>query len=416
MQAQIEKLLHENRIYHTLFNAASCVIVAIDTNGVMVEINDYAVSFLGYSKEKITQEPYFWAKFLLEDQRAGVLEVIEKAKKGEIVERYENAWISRSGEVRIFEWSNALVTEFNEQGVLRYIVGVGIDITESQKMRQQMRDYVALVDENIINSSTDLVGRITQVSQALCRISDYTKEELIGKTHAIIKHPDMPEALFKDLWETISRGDTWKGEMKNSTKKGDFFWVYATVHPIFDIQGKKVGYTAIRQDITDKKRVEELSVTDVLTKLYNRRKIIEILEYSLVSASRYGKTFSVMMLDIDYFKSVNDTYGHNVGDITLQTVSTLLRTHSRSVDVVGRWGGEEFVIVLPDTTCEEALLVAQKLRQSIEAYSFPIIEHKTASFGVSAWQKGDTIESLIARADDALYDAKNSGRNTVSFR
>ncbi|MFK5974898.1 MAG: diguanylate cyclase [Sulfurovum sp.] len=273
--------------------------------------------------------------------------------------------------------------------------------------------YREMIDDNIIISRTDLTGQIIYVSNAFCIISGYTKGELIGKNQNIVRHPDTSKDIFKNLWKTIKNDYTWNGEIKNLKKDGSFYWVYATISPWIDQNGEKIGYIAIRQDITDKKRVEELSITDKLTQLYNRVKLEEIFYKELSTAQRYNHIFSVIMLDIDHFKSVNDTYGHNVGDTTLQDFAQIVTNSVRTTDIVGRWGGEEFLVIALETNIEDTVKLANIIRINIENYDFKVIGKKTASFGVSTYHKGDTQESIIKRADDGLYEAKSTGRNRV---
>jgi diguanylate cyclase (GGDEF)-like protein/PAS domain S-box-containing protein len=259
----------------------------------------------------------------------------------------------------------------------------------------------------------DLKGKILKVSKAFCEIAGYSKEELIGKKHSIIRHPDMDTKIYEELWDTIKNGQTWQGEIKNQRKDGSYYWVYSTISPVFDDQGDIIEYTAIRQDITDKKKVEELSITDQLTKLYNRVKLEEVFLNELQRANRYQNHFSMMILDIDYFKSVNDTYGHDIGDETLKDVAKILKNSVREIDTIGRWGGEEFIVITPETGIDECMILAQKIRKNIENYTFNVVGKKTSSFGVTEFIKGDTQESMVKRADTGLYKAKESGRNCV---
>jgi diguanylate cyclase (GGDEF)-like protein len=160
--------------------------------------------------------------------------------------------------------------------------------------------------------------------------------------------------------------------------------------------------------------LERLSVTDKLTGLFNRLKLDQILEQQLIHSQRYNACFALILLDIDKFKAVNDQFGHQAGDQVLCAIAQILRQCSRASDLVGRWGGEEFLIVLTETK-EGAMVLAEKLRQTVEQYDFPVTGHKTASFGVTVYRNGDTIEGMMARVDAALYCAKNSGRNRVEF-
>lgn len=170
-----------------------------------------------------------------------------------------------------------------------------------------------------------------------------------------------------------------------------------------------------RELVEKNRELEELSVTDRLTRLYNRLFLDRVLEREFAAAGRTGRSFALILLDLDRFKRVNDTYGHHVGDEVLITLAQILQVRVRASDVVGRWGGEEFLVVCPDTDAQGAMQVAENLRQRIEAQEFPGVQHCTGSFGVAVYQPGDTIAAVEARADKALYAAKAQGRNRVEF-
>lgn len=287
------------------------------------------------------------------------------------------------------------------------------DITAYRKSKHELEKYLQIIDTHVITSSTDVYGMITEVSEAFCKISGYTKEELIGKNHNIVRHPDMPSLLYEEMWSTLKKGISWYGEIKNRRKDGSTYWMETIIEPRYNEEYYLVGYTAIRHDITDKKRVEELSITDRLTGLYNRLKLDELFAYYLSIAKRHQTPLSILLLDIDKFKSVNDTYGHPVGDSVLQEIAKLLKANVRLEDAVGRWGGEEFLILLPSSNAEAARLLAEKLRGVIEAEDFVHVGNRTASFGVATYHVNDDEKSMVARADEALYLAKENGRNRV---
>lgn len=161
------------------------------------------------------------------------------------------------------------------------------------------------------------------------------------------------------------------------------------------------------------KELERLSVTDRLTGLYNRMKLDEVFDTEIKLAIRYTQPFSIIMVDIDHFKVVNDTYGHQVGDKVLIKFADILQVNTRETDVVGRWGGEEFMVICRRTDRVGVLELAEKLRQTVQDHPFPVVQHKTASFGVTTWLDDDKPENMVARADEALYAAKNNGRNRV---
>ncbi len=160
---------------------------------------------------------------------------------------------------------------------------------------------------------------------------------------------------------------------------------------------------------------EKLATTDLLTELYNRRKIETVLAEVLVRADRYAESCGVIICDLDYFKAVNDQYGHLVGDQVLTTAARCLKQNVRQTDVVGRWGGEEFLVVCIMVDAATIYMIAEKLRQALASTTFPVVGHKTASFGVALHRAGETQTALLARADEALYEAKNYGRNRVAI-
>ncbi len=159
--------------------------------------------------------------------------------------------------------------------------------------------------------------------------------------------------------------------------------------------------------------LNKLAITDQLTGLYNRGKLNEALNNEVAYYERYSRPFGIILMDIDFFKTVNDTYGHLVGDMILVTISKLMQSSIRITDILGRWGGEEFLIICPGTDREGIGKMAEKLRNTIESYNFPEIKKSTASFGGTVFRENENLTQIIKRADDALYQAKKSGRNKV---
>ena len=178
-------------------------------------------------------------------------------------------------------------------------------------------------------------------------------------------------------------------------------------------------YLHYANDVTKYKKIAEelccLSQTDYLTNSYNRRYFTQKLEEEIERAKRAGSDFSLIMLDIDRFKSINDRFGHNAGDLVLKSVAELIKNRIRKIDTLARWGGEEFVLLLPDTPVENAARLAEELRESLSRLDIPGVASVTASFGVAGYRPGDTIDALTHRADDLMYEAKAAGRNCVRY-
>ena len=327
-----------------------------------------------------------------------------------------NNWISVNYE-KMVDYEKVLIA-----GMVFLLIIFIISLKNRQinNINSQMKKYIKIVDENVLTSSTDLDGNITYASEAFCETSGYSKDELIGTNHRIIRHSDMKESTYKELWETITSGKTWKGEIKNKKKNGDYYWVKASISPMFDNKGEIISYTAIREDITDKKIIEEISITDGLTNIYNRRYFDEIFPKIINEAKRKNELVAFVFMDIDHFKQYNDNYGHQKGDeVLINFAACLKQSLHRSSDYTFRLGGEEFAVVYQMETKEKAVEFANNLRKNIENLK---IEHKyssvssyiTASMGLICKNANEiVIDEIYKQADDLLYQAKRSGRNQV---
>ena len=222
-----------------------------------------------------------------------------------------------------------------------------------------------------------------------------------------------------ELWKTISNGKTWKGEIKNLKKNSDSYWVKAIIEPNFSKEGKIIGYSAIRYDITDRKLIEIISITDGLTNIYNRRYFDEIFPKIINSAKQKDELVSFLFMDIDHFKQYNDNYGHQKGDEVLIEVAKCLKNSlHRSSDIAFRLGGEEFAIVYQPETKEKAIEFANTIKENIEKlqikHEFSSVRlYVTASMGLVCKEANNIDDKIYKEADDLLYEAKKSGRNQI---
>ena len=192
------------------------------------------------------------------------------------------------------------------------------------------------------------------------------------------------------------------------------FVVTTTVFSFIALIGPAViGTRIIHRDRDLHQTMIRLSQEDDLTGLFNRRRTAELIENEIQRASRYDTIFSIILMDIDHFKAVNDRLGHQAGDEVLIKITEVIRSKVRSTDLVGRWGGEEFLVISPETDMDGGFSLAEKIRTRLESAYLGKIGHRTASSGVTAYEDGDDIEAMIARADAALYAAKRGGRNRV---
>jgi diguanylate cyclase (GGDEF)-like protein/PAS domain S-box-containing protein len=289
---------------------------------------------------------------------------------------------------------------------------------------------------------TDRIGTITWVNPAACAITGYAAGELIGQHTRMLKSGQHEREFYANLWATISVGATWSGTIINRRKDGTLYHEEQTIAPVVDEAGQVSHFIAIKQDITARRRNEEAlasahaklgeyvreieslagrlreqAIRDPLTGLHNRRFFEESAERDAARAIRLGEPLALALLDIDHFKQINDAHGHATGDLVLQTLASVLRTSARATDLVCRFGGEEFVIVLPGATLSAALERTEQWRAVIAATSIATDDHKevryTVSIGVALLGPGDSMSSVLRRADAALYEAKRGGRNRV---
>ena len=271
-------------------------------------------------------------------------------------------------------------------------------------------DLPALVCEFIPDST------LTFVNRAFSEYFKATSEKLVGQSFLNFipqKERDVLKRQYMSLTpqKPISVG-TNKAMLNGKTR-----WLEWRKRAIFDEQGQVLKYQVVGVDITERKLAEEkihfFATTDSLTGIFNRREFTRILENEMERAQRYGTPLSLIMYDLDSFKWVNDTFGHDVGDNVLRSVTDLVRENIRSVDQAGRWGGDEFLLIMPQSDLSAAMSVAEKLRQAIAGHSFDKIDGITASFGVTMFVSQDDSNSLLKRVDDSLYQAKKNGRNRV---
>ncbi len=299
-------------------------------------------------------------------------------------------------------------------------LGTVMDITDIKNTKQKLKMLAqALEQTDELVMITDSRGIITYINDAYVAHSGYKHYELIGKNSSIFKSGTHGKEFFKDLWQTISSGKTYMNTMVNRKKDKQLYHEEVTISPIYDDNGTIKNYISTGRDITPRIKMEKelllRATTDELTKIYNRYYGNEILDIEVDRADRYGSSFAVLMFDIDHFKLVNDTYGHDVGDDVLKKLSEVISIHLRKSDTFIRWGGEEFLIISVHIDASEAMKFAQKLRLSIASYEFESHLNITISVGVTISKVGDTKESILKRADDALYQAKEDDRNCIKF-
>lgn len=309
----------------------------------------------------------------------------------------------------------------NEINFLKRIMYIMSNNIYQSEQDNETKYYLKLIDKNIMIVKSDLNGTIIDVSEEFCNLSKFNKDELIGQSYRIFKHNDTSQLLYVELWRTIKQGISWRGEIKNKAKDGSFYWTDNIIVPNYDINENIVGYTSIKHNISDRKLIEELSITDALTDLFNRRYFDEVFRKKILIARRENKKIALAIIDIDYFKQFNDTYGHQAGDKALQAVANDIKSKMfRPNDYCFRIGGEEFAMLCYYTDKNSILDFFNRVRESIRNLKITHNGHYssryiTVSIGVKFIKDNELNDACNAfkEADDALYRAKNLGRNRV---
>ena len=276
-----------------------------------------------------------------------------------------------------------------------------------------------IINTNILLSITNTKGIIIEVSDAFCKFVGYSKEEIINSSHVLFKHKDTPSSFYKHLWSSIKSGKIFVGEVKNIKKNGEEYFLKIRITPIFK-DNIIINYIAIGENITDKKKLELLVIEDDLTKLYNRRHFNEILNKETRRIKRHKGTLHMLILDIDYFKKYNDTYGHPQGDEALRIIANIFKNSmTRVSDYAFRLGGEEFCLIYTDMSKEESINLSKRIVKNVENLKIKhrtsiISQYLTISAGLIIEDASNIDEKLLYKnADEALYIAKMNGRNQV---
>ncbi len=394
----------------------------IDKNARILDANQTACQKLGYSQTEICKltvadiDPHFpietWSTHWSELKEMSVL-------------RFESFHKTRDGEIFPIE----IIANYFEYEGIEYNCALARDITQRKIFEKTLKEKTNYLN-TILNSEPECVkvvahdGSLLEMNQAglkLLEVDSIEEVQQYGLVNFIV--PEF-RPLFQKLHHEVFQGKSATVEFRIEGKRGGRYWLDTHAAPLFDDQGKVKALVGVTRDITERIRlVEELehqAKIDFLTGLVNRRCFLELSEQELVRARRYDSPMSILMMDIDFFKHINDNYGHKAGDQVLQKLASTCKFELREVDIIGRMGGEEFAILLPETPSQPAQEVAERLRLALYNTRVELTEKHTqiqftVSLGVASMTKShETLDALLQDADDALYQAKNQGRNQVA--
>ncbi len=317
---------------------------------------------------------------------------------------------------------------FDAAGNFKGYRGVGSDITEQKRSEADLRIAAAAFESQEGMAITNADGIILRVNHAFTEITGYTAEEIVGKTPRVLKSNRHDADFYRSMWESIKSNGGWQGEIWDRRKNGEVYPKWLTISAVKDKQGAVTHFVSAQYDITARKqsedKINELAFFDQLTGLANRTLLLDRLKQAMTASGRSGCNGALVFLDLDNFKSLNDTLGHDAGDLLLQQVARRLSACVRDGDTVARLGGDEFVVILANLSASDAEaasgaeMVAAKLLDALNMeYRFgDVAHHSTASIGATLF-KGSLLstDELMKQSDLAMYKAKSAGRNAVRF-
>lgn len=289
------------------------------------------------------------------------------------------------------------------------------------------RDIVELAQDVIIVTTAEPLDApgpvIVYVNPAFTRLTGYTREEAIGQNPRILQGLNTDKETVHAIRTKLEKAEPLHVAIENYAKDGRAYWLDLSIMPLRDANGKTTHFVAIERDVSLQKELErkliELALRDPLTGLFNRRKYFEAIDAAWIRYRNLSEPFAVIDIDIDLFKTVNDTFGHDFGDKVLQEIASVIRSCCRPGDVAARVGGEEFSVILENVTSDCAFETAERIRKRIESEPIRLPAGQwnvTVSLGIAVADVRDTsADRVTKRADDALYQSKYRGRNRTTY-
>lgn len=400
------------------------IISVADNTGLIIKVNEKFCEISGYTQAELIGQNHrvlnsgkhskeffvqMWSTIAQGNTWRG--EVCNRTKSGSLY------WVD-----------SAIVPLKDSQGkIIRYI-SVRIDTTKRKNAEDDLRIAAAVFETEDAVLITDANANIIRVNSGFSRITGYAAEEVLGKNPSIMSSGRQDRSFFTKMWQQLLDHGTWSGEIWDKRKNGKIYPKLMTITAVKNELQEITQFVAIFSDITARKQLENeihnLAYYDVLTELPNRRLFLDRFNLALSFSARHDNYGAIMFIDMDNFKKLNDTLGHECGDLMLVEVGKRIKACVRETDTVARFGGDEFVVLLEGIGDEqsEALvqvpLLAEKIREKL-AIPYKLnqhIHHSSPSIGVCLFHgKEDTVEILLEWADKAMYQAKSSGRNAVRF-
>jgi diguanylate cyclase (GGDEF)-like protein/PAS domain S-box-containing protein len=427
---QAEQALQESEAYNKILFAGSHIPLAVldPETGRLIDCNQAAVDIYGLASREavLALNPADVATPLQYDGRNSAETAFEHLEPALRDGSHVFEWRHRRPSGEIWDAEVRLMA-FQHKGktLLQFSLQ---DISARKRAEADLRVAATAFESQEGMIITDVDQKILRINRACSEITGYSAEEAVGQTPRLFSSGRHDAAFYRVMWGSLAETGAWQGELWNRRKNGEVYPEWFSISAVRGESGKVTHYVASFVDISQRKTAEDeirnLAFYDPLTDLPNRRLLLDRLRHALVVGARSDSVGALLFIDLDNFKTLNDTLGHDKGDLLLESVARRLTACVREEDTVARLGGDEFVVMLeglskdPQDAAGEAGLVGEKI---LQAFSAPhdlagAIHHSTASIGVTVFMhQVDTVDELLKRADLAMYRAKAAGRNTLRF-
>lgn len=428
-------------IQHAILESACRSIIATDTAGSIIYFNPAAQHMLGYSWSDVVGRAAA-SIFHLDseiEQRARTLsaelqrqitpgfEVFIAHLDSRHADEHDWTYVRKNG--THFPVTLSVSALHSNTGTLIGYLGIAADITRQRTLEQDLRIAAMAFDSQTAILVTDANLQIVRVNQAFTTLTGYSAAEAIGQKPSLLKSGRQEASFYRQMWHSLDRTGHWQGEIWNRRKSGSIYPEWLTITTVRNEEGAISHYVSTFSDITELKRVESevhnLAFYDPLTALPNRRLLLNRLDKARTASKRSQQFGALLIIDLDHFKNLNDTLGHDIGDRLLIEVARRLKECIREGDTAARQGGDEFIVLLenlgltPEIAAIQAETVAEKIRLTL-SQAYVVVTHAkhfhSASIGISLFCAHDkTTDVLLKQADISLYKAKDAGRNAIRF-
>ena len=416
-----ERALRESEfLFRSQFELGNIGIAITAPDRGWLRANPRLCQMLGYSEAELVRLD--WAELTHPDDRAADLGQFERMLQGEI-DRYEldQRFIRKEGEAL---HAHLTVSCYRNEGQVQFVLAGLLDITERKHAEEEMKLATLLYQHSSeAMMVSDASGNILNVNPAFTRLTGYTAREVIGKSPNLLRSGRHDQAFYRRMWRTLNTTGRWQGEIWNRRKNGEIYAEWLSINTIYDGDGAVHRRVALFTDISEKKKSEELiwnqANFDFLTQLPNRRMFHDRLAMEIKKANRANVLLALLFIDLDRFKEINDTLGHDMGDRLLKDAAQRLVACVREADTVARLGGDEFTVIVGGLNdCSGIERVALDILGRL-AEPFLLggeLAYVSGSIGITFYPRdGSDVETLLKNADQAMYEAKREGRNRYSY-